>query len=99
LLKEDLVIRGVDINRINPKSVSIVQLFGEVNKETYVWNEGVFTQQFRQYSKDKTSKKKWIVLDGPIDFYWVENLNSVLDDNLKLNLPNGESIAMTCVFF
>ena len=43
LLKEDLVIRGVDINRINPKSVNIVQLFGEVNKETYVWNEGVFT--------------------------------------------------------
>lgn len=43
LLKEDLFIRGVDINRINPKSVNIVQLFGEVNKETYVWNEGVFT--------------------------------------------------------
>ena len=43
MLKEDLVIRGVDINRINPKSVNIVQLFGEVNKETYVWNEGVFT--------------------------------------------------------
>lgn len=95
LLKEDLVIRGVDINRINPKSVNIIQLFGEVNKETYVWNEGVFTALFRQYSKDKSSKKKWIVLDGPIDYEWVENLNSVLDDNLKLNLPNGESIPMT----
>ena len=59
-----------------------------------MWNEGVFTQLFRQYSKDHSSKKKWIVLDGPIDYIWVENLNSVLDDNLKLNLPNGESIGM-----
>ena len=80
-LKENLVVRGVDTSRINPKSVDINQLFGEINKETYVWTEGCFTEQFRTFSKDHTTKKKWIVLDGPIDYIWVENLNSVLDDN------------------
>lgn len=39
--------------------------------------------------------KKWILLDGPIDHFWVENLNSILDDNQKMNLPNGETINMS----
>lgn len=42
-LKEELVVRGVETARINPKSVNINQLFGEINKETYVWSEGVLT--------------------------------------------------------
>lgn len=82
---------------IDPKVMSKEQLFGSLDSTTREWNDGIFTSILRRTVdnlRGEGQKRHWIVFDGDVDPEWAENLNSVLDDNKILTLPNGERIAL-----
>ncbi|XP_051041734.1 dynein axonemal heavy chain 14 [Phodopus roborovskii] len=138
----------VDVCVLNPKCVTLGELYGHLDINTMEWSDGLLSAAIRNfvqisaadYSKRdsalglmsrvtdfsnifqvgsattadidnsvfmKTVEKdvktpethdfhwQWIVLDGPVDTLWIENLNTVLDENRTLCLANSERISLT----
>ena len=90
---------------LNPKCITMGELYGEFNELTQEWHDGLASTIMRKAVNacDGTSAtKRWTVFDGPIDALWIENMNTVLDDNMTLCLANGERIKlkveMKCLF-
>ncbi|KAH6676840.1 cytoplasmic dynein-like protein 1 heavy chain 1 [Halenospora varia] len=80
---------------IDSKVMSKEALYGNLDSTTREWTDGLFTSILRKIVdnlRGEESKRHWIVFDGDVDPEWVENLNSVLDDNKLLTLPNGERL-------
>ena len=59
------------------------------------WIDGILADTIRQAADSINYNLKWILLDGPVDAEWVEDLNTVLDDNRKLCLSSGEIMKLS----
>ncbi|XP_074844510.1 dynein axonemal heavy chain 14, partial [Carettochelys insculpta] len=131
----------VDTFVINPKCVTVGELYGQTDPNTMEWSDGLLASAVRTFAKQSTKKSKkkeastdaatriqdfytlngmdptvaataenkqvtessyshsktvtdwqWIILDGPVDTVWIENLNTALDDSRTLCLANSERI-------
>ncbi|ORZ34798.1 dynein heavy chain, N-terminal region 2-domain-containing protein [Catenaria anguillulae PL171] len=75
----------------SPKAMRRNRLLGCMDVDTREWHDGVVTLYSRE-TMASPDVHHLIVLDGDVDPEWVEALNSVLDDNRLLTMPNGERI-------
>merc|ERR1719354_1384339 len=82
---------------MNPKSISMGELYGEEDSSTMEWKDGLMAISVRNACKQTENGNfdhQWIICDGPVDALWIENMNTVLDDNKMLCLANSERIKL-----
>lgn len=83
---------------VNPKACTVIELYGELDHKTRDWTDGLLSNIFREVNKplaeEHENDKKYILFDGDVDALWIENMNSVMDDNKLLTLANQERIKL-----
>ena len=83
---------------LNAKKQPLNELYGVMDPVTRDWTDGILSKLFRELNgpllPGKENEMRLIIFDGDVDAVWVENMNSVMDDNKLLTLPNGERIRL-----
>ncbi|KAK2902109.1 hypothetical protein Q8A73_011855 [Channa argus] len=80
---------------LNPKAMSVIELYGILDPDTRDWTDGILSNIFRDINRPtEKQERRYILFDGDVDALWVENMNSVMDDNKLLTLANGERIRL-----
>lgn len=94
-MKSLATVINADVMTLNPKSIELPKMYGSFNEATGEWADGIVSKMFRECLASEDKREKWIVFDGPVDALWIENMNTVLDDNKMLSLANSQRLKMT----
>ncbi|XP_022902554.2 dynein axonemal heavy chain 10 [Onthophagus taurus] len=80
---------------MNPKACTVIELYGILDPATRDWTDGLLSNIFREINKPTEKiERRYIIFDGDVDALWIENMNSVMDDNKLLTLANGERVRL-----
>ena len=95
---QDILGKPTKLVLLNPKAQPVAELYGSLDQDTREWTDGLLSKIFREANRplpeNRDKESRYIVFDGDVDAVWVENMNSVMDDNKLLTLPNGERIRL-----
>jgi dynein heavy chain len=82
---------------INPKAINLRELYGVLDPDSRDWTDGLLSKIFKEINQDLDDDKpelRWLIYDGDVDAIWVEDMNSVMDDNRILTLANNDRIRL-----
>lgn len=70
--------QNTTIRIMNPKSISMGQMYGQVDPFTQEWVDGLASSIIRDVNTPKIddndwdpNEKYWVVFDGPVDALWI----------------------------
>ncbi|KAF1335383.1 Dynein heavy chain, partial [Globisporangium splendens] len=90
----------MEVQDLNPKSMSTNELYGYIVLKTREWKDGLLSRIMRDLGSrrrdngDEDNNPKWIILDADLDANWIESMSSVMDENRMLTLASNERIPL-----
>lgn len=58
--------------RMNPKAIRTEEMFGETDRLSGEWVDGVFSTMWGKFNDRNRKDVTWIICDGPVDAIWIE---------------------------